>query len=338
MVLNVHTFFAPPQLYLSVGQALGEGVGIDFLREATSISCVNLFVLISGYFGIKWKAKSIASLIFQVYFWIFLVYLTSIIFITGTFDLRDFVYRLNGLMTGYWFIPCYLGLYIMAPLLNAFVDISSKNKMYLFLIVFYIYQLWNQTLSASNNFLNGYSVLSFCGLYMIGRFISKYRISEANFFAKKWKIFAYIVIVTLIIAISSFLLGALLKNGGTRIMSGLPLALIYNNPFVIIQSILIFIFFLKLNIQNRFINWCAAGALAIYLLHMHPDIKEMFYSYAQSLYQCSLLEHYLSLILLFICVALVALPVDWVRRLTFEKIYSVCSGYLKKCYSKVSKK
>ena len=57
MVLNLHSFWGYVHNHGSVVfQAF------DFFRESTSICAVNVFILISGYFGIKWKVKSFFNL------------------------------------------------------------------------------------------------------------------------------------------------------------------------------------------------------------------------------------------------------------------------------------
>lgn len=121
MVVNLHTSFMPEELSLDT---LTPVIGLDFFRESTSISSVNLFVLISGYFSIKWKYKSFASLIFQVFFWVFLIY--GLLLVVGIidFNLKDFIFRINCLATAYWFVTAYIGLYLLAPIFNGFAEAS----------------------------------------------------------------------------------------------------------------------------------------------------------------------------------------------------------------------
>ena len=70
MILNLHSFW---------GYNHGSGIvqALDFFRETTSICAVNVFLLISGYFGIKWKWKSFYNLIFQIFFYSFGIYLVA---------------------------------------------------------------------------------------------------------------------------------------------------------------------------------------------------------------------------------------------------------------------
>lgn len=45
---------------------------LNFELKSVSFICVHCFILISGYFGIRWKWNSFLSLIFQILFWFFL--------------------------------------------------------------------------------------------------------------------------------------------------------------------------------------------------------------------------------------------------------------------------
>lgn len=323
MVLNVHTFTAPDDLdILTMGGGNFARLLIDFFREASSISCVNLFVLISGYFSIKWKVRSISSLIFQVYFWIFLVAGISLIIGHSTISISKICGYLMGIMNGYWFVGAYLGLYILAPILNAFVEKSTMRQFKWYIIIFYIF-FTIDALPYSTGYTNsGYSIYSFVGLYLIGQYIKRSDVGSLSLFQSKSKILLCILGVTLLIAISGLAVCAIFHRGGADLQL-FPLSPIaYNNPLVIVQSILIFMFFYKLNIKSNFINWCAAGALAIYLFHMHPDIKQDYYGFARALYDESVFTQYLSIITLFIAIAIIAIPVDKLRAWIFDRLYN----------------
>ena len=44
------------------------GTLFDLQLRSISFVCVNCFILISGYFGIRWKLKSFSNLLFQILF------------------------------------------------------------------------------------------------------------------------------------------------------------------------------------------------------------------------------------------------------------------------------
>ena len=45
-----------------------KAVGVASLKSLSFI-CVNCFIIISGYFGIRWKWKSLCNYLFQIAFW-----------------------------------------------------------------------------------------------------------------------------------------------------------------------------------------------------------------------------------------------------------------------------
>ena len=86
------------------------------------VVAVNVFVLISGYFSIKIKMKSVMGLLIQTEFY---AVLAIIIYAIITMLCEEEPLRfgvIKGLVpfhpTGLWFIPCYAKLMILSPLLN----------------------------------------------------------------------------------------------------------------------------------------------------------------------------------------------------------------------------
>ena len=104
--------------YYSIG--LEEGTAADYstyqllgfsLMKCVSMVCVNMFILISGWYSIKPTVRGLIKLTFQIWFFSIPTYLC----IVCLYD--DTVFSLNILLHllifgGYWFIPAYLLLYI----------------------------------------------------------------------------------------------------------------------------------------------------------------------------------------------------------------------------------
>ena len=120
MVLNLHSFS---------GYNNGEGFlqALDFFRESTSICAVDTFILISGYFGIKWRKKGIFNLLFQVLFYSFTVY--GVCVLTGIlqFDRSEFFHCFKAFYDSWGFITSYIFLYFVSPWLNAFAKKHEKK-------------------------------------------------------------------------------------------------------------------------------------------------------------------------------------------------------------------
>lgn len=325
MILSLHSFRDPVTLSLST---LTLRTFVDFFREALSISAVNIFILISGFYSIKWKTKSISSLLFQTYFFIFLIY--GMLLLTGsiTFNLKTFFLRLNGIAVAYWFITAYVGLYILSPVLNAFAEKVTRKQFLVFLVVFYLVQFYYQ-LFFNPNYASGYSILSFSGLYLIGRFLNLHPGNQtANTATHKQKNIQHIIaflIITFLITVLAIALKINLSDEGGSIKKDHLFGFIYNNPLVIIQSIVIFLIFKNYNIRSKFINYCASSVLAIYLVHMHPDIKQLFYHYTTSLYDHAFIMQTILLIGLFAVIFVLSILLDKIRIALFNRLYLIAA-------------
>lgn len=97
---------------------------------------VNLFFLLSGYFGIKFKLKKILLLLGKVYvFWgigIILKIMTGM----STYELIvPEMKRWIFCITEYWYIIVYIVLTFLSPLLNCIVERISEKQ-----IVFFMFQ------------------------------------------------------------------------------------------------------------------------------------------------------------------------------------------------------
>ena len=121
-----------------------------------TIVCVNLFILISGWFGIKSSVKGLSNFIFQCAFFLFGSYVIMLVCHLTTFSVKGFL-SCFCLTRGNWFIQAYVGLYILSPVLNAYIEKESKNHFRNFLIIFYLLQtIWGRR-GALPCILQGYS-------------------------------------------------------------------------------------------------------------------------------------------------------------------------------------
>ena len=74
-----------------------------------------------------------------------------------------------------WFIKAYMGLYILSPILNAFVNNTEKKTFKNVLISFFVFQtIYSWISDGAVFFENGYSTISFIGLYLLARYTKIY--------------------------------------------------------------------------------------------------------------------------------------------------------------------
>lgn len=97
----------------------------------------------------------------------------------------------------------------------------------------------------------------------------------------------------------------------------------YDNPLLIIQTVLYFLFFSTLNIKSKFINNVASCTLGIYLIHDNPHVIE----YIFKLFKINVLTSYNSSIFIKLFIVAVALfiicyIIEFIRQKVFKYIYN----------------
>ena len=320
MILNLHSFW---------GYQHGSGVwqALDFFRESTSICAVDCFVLISGYFGIKWKFKSFFNLIFQIFFYSIGIYLVAVGIGVVNWSFMEFALRFACLFTSSWgFVINYIILYFCAPVLNVFSENKTSRELLIYIIVFFV----------AINFVSlpESSFFTYALVYLIGRFLNKINISTIEYPARKAYWGATVIIFLLVYG----LLYKTLHISDPKTINKLPIGVLgfaYSSPFVILQAVFLFICFARMNFYSKIINWCAASSFAIFLIHMHPTIKKIgYYSFTSELYELPVLQHILYLILLIIFVFFMSIAVDKIRLLVSNFLYHILETLIKLIPSK----
>lgn len=255
------------------------------LFECLSAVAVNVFVLISGWFGMKFKWKSVLNILFQCFFYavcilaFFCFYDNTVISGKVLFD-QLYPGRL------FWFVPAYLGLLILSPVLNGFIENSSKESFRTVLVVYMCFQLvygWflHDVGDFVDGFNEGYSLLSFIGLYLLARYARIHRPAVSCMSAGK-DMLVYLVasLATGALIIASTYADGHFILGGSRYKF-----LEYNSPFLIIASISLLLAFSKFRMPYlKLVNYLASSSFAIYLIHINPLIFPHYKELMKNLY------------------------------------------------------
>ena len=243
-----------------------------FLRgisESLSEVCVNTFVLISGWYGIKVRTVRFVELIFQVLFVSVFIYTTMrILGIIQSMNVNEWIELVLIKHRGYWFVKAYIILYLFAPVLNTFVDNVSRIQLKNFLIAFFVIQVIYGFYHYGGWYAGGYSPLSFMGLYLLARYMRIYPNKYMQF--KKYTDLSLYLGISVFTAICSLALTYVFDKGGTVLF-------LYSSPLVILSSVFFFLFFTKLSFHSRIVNWVAASCFAVYLVHNSPYIFHPYY-------------------------------------------------------------
>ena len=255
---------------------LGEPSALDFneaplgniLRvflESLTIVGVNCFILISGWFGIRPKTKRVAELLFQCVFFCCLLYGAGLLF-GIPFSRRAALKNLFLAGQLNWFIKSYLVLYILSPLMESFINTTSKRTFATVIISFFVFQsFYGWLFPVAEFFKNGYSAVSFMGLYLLARYVRTYhpRMTEMRPIAD-FTAYSFLSIITTCMFI-------LTRVRGIPVLSAVDW-FAYCSPIVIASSLFIFLFFAKLQFQSVSVDALARSSYAVYLFHVHPCV------------------------------------------------------------------
>ncbi len=227
--------------------------------QSISIVCVDVFVLISGWFGIKASFKGFASFVFQCAYFMFGIYAVMLISGMATFSFKG-LSECFCLTTFYWFVTSYVGLYIVSPILNAFIEKASKRQYTYVLIAFFLFQTIFGWRNSAPYFQRGYSAFSFIGLYLLARYVKLFYYQSIN------KLTGGVLYVLSVSANTIFFF--------LMVRFNIPIdPYVYVSPIVIIGALGLLLFFSRIKIgTNKYINFIAKSAFAAYLLHQNPNL------------------------------------------------------------------
>lgn len=274
---------------------------------------VNCFILISGYYSIRFKWKSLLNLYLTCAFYGLLGYLAYLVWGEGHFGGGILWNTLFIFSHGdWWFISCYLCLMFLSPILNAGMNHLEKGTYITALIlltILNVYFGYCWKLDAFN--ATGYTTMQFIYVYMIGGYIKRF-ITIDSLSNYRW------------VLISIYIISDLLWAGLSVLNNLRPFGYVdyvYNNPLILIASISFFGFMMSFRFKNVWVNWLSGGVLAAYLLQDHQLVRPLLYPLvAKWLLPLPLSIQYLSLVGVSVAFLLLILLLDKIRQIPQDRI------------------
>ena len=298
---------------------------------------VNLFILISGYFGYKSKFKisKLLALNNATWFYTILITIIALIFLNISFTKLELLKNFLPIDFGtYWFIITYMLLYLISPILNTFINNSTKEKHLIVLIILFIVLSIIPTLTHGEvlDVVRGYSLYNFILLYLLGAYLSKYKIE----YKTKYLLIIFISMCTL--NILGYYLGChLIDSTKNSLLNYLGISLrdgyiTYSNPLVIVQATSFLLLFKKIKLKSKLINFIATNVFGVYLIHDNYILRDL---YTKMPLSKTSLNVILIGILFTIIVFVLCTIIEILRKLLFKLIYNLkISNYLRPKYTK----
>ena len=301
--------------YINEEDLAGGGGCTRLLINQFCLVCVNVFVMISGWFGIRASWKGAGKLLFQVLY--VTLFCAVVFFALGQpVSLKKDIlpYLLFG--SAYWFVVSYLVLYALSPVLNSFIEHASPRQFRNVLIAWFSVEVIYGFLLDAGYFHYGFSPMSFAGLYLLARYVRLY----------PGKLFALGIGADFAIYCSLTILSAVLFWFGYK-WFGMGFHLNhYDSPLAILAALFFLLAFSKMDFQSGIVNWLASSAFAIYLFHEHALVSPWYHQlFSEAGSRVSSAAYYPLSFLLILGIAIGCILADKPRMLIWSLVAGKCN-------------
>lgn len=318
---------------------------VSWLLEAFFLVATNVYVLISGYFGVEAgnnrKEKRFGILLKPLNVWVQVWFYSVVIgfgaFIVGAqqFDVYQFInYILPITREHYWFATSYVILCLFVPFLNYGFDKLEKKDIKALLLVMLIIFCFSKTFIPIQFPWDkyGYDFSWFVVLYITGAYIKKYGISAIN---GKGRALVLYIASCMVIYLSFFTIRLIYLRYGI-LEDQINYGYTYNFLFCYLGAIGLFMLFKNYNtdkstqeIGTRVPEWLKSVVLrfsratfGVYLIHEHINIRSNWIKLfnTEEALAGSTIGFLFNFIVAVLSVYCVCSVIDIVRALLFEKI------------------
>lgn len=252
------------------------------ILKTVSITCVNCFVFISGYFMCDSNVnyKKLLGLWLQVEIYSVGVYilLCSLPQINVNFEWKVLFNQMFPVLSNqYWFFTDYLLLVVIAPILNTVIENLTKEKHLKAIILLLFIFSFLPTINVFGDPFGtnkGFSLIWFSVLYLIAAYIKMYQVPKLKYgriyLSLTLLLFGIITCCDVFSSMFSYI--AIIPN----------LLLTYNSILVVIISLSLFLGAVsteKKNISGSIITKMAKLSFGVYLLHEHSSLREILWEW-----------------------------------------------------------
>ena len=219
---------------------------------------VPLFVLISGYFGIRFSLKGLMRLCSKGYFYFVPLAVIPMV-LTHSGGVKDilksiFIFGFDA----QWYLNTYLYLFLFSPIINRYLEnITKSQRLYLLAILTFMSVYIGNVTEGDVCLVEGKNLTNFLLLYTLGNSLRHYQehingCSQFKLVITYLLFNAFLVIGFMYIPIIA---GKIWKYSYA-----------YDSPIIMVNSVWMFAIFSKLDVKSRFVNWMGSGVFACYLL------------------------------------------------------------------------
>lgn len=277
--------------------------------QSLAVPMVNCFVLITGYFMIERKElsfrKPVELLLITAWYGV-ASYVISLFYGIHSFSMSGILYAVIPFFAGRrWFVETYIILILIAPFISRMLNVIGKTAFELLIVIQVIlFSIWYSIGSSAPLLDDGYGIINFITLYMIGAYLKLY----AN--SSRWILKSVCQGVVLYLSCSAitFCAGLFMNSFGYAFFTN------------IMGAVALFVTFLYIDFgHNKIINHISSYALDVYFVHSDANTSKILFQVAlkSTLIGNSILVFPHLVVTLFL-IYLLGIGAGWIRKTFFE--------------------
>lgn len=304
------------------GSFAGGGINAWLAIAADSIGNIGVscFILISGYFGVKWNTKKMIKLDLMLIFycWAGLAFRLAWGTAGGGETILSYLFPVIGKYS--WYFTCYFALAALSPFLNETIEKLGEQRLRQLIVVMLI------IFSGVTTFFffditgdSGKGIVHMVMLYLLGRYL---RISGAVGRYAKGKLaaaFAAVAAVNIALNGALYLVTGTVQNRFAR----------DNTLFIIAEAVLAFLIFADMRFENGGVNRIASYVPAVFIMEWTLRECTIYYLFDYQRWNESGIYHLILIALAFAMIAagsavealrrtLLHRPEEWLAELLYR--------------------
>lgn len=291
---------------------------------------VSIFILISGYFGIKPSVDKIVRLVMTTTFYSVSSYLIFVIIGEDAFVGKELIRSMMPVLSRkYWFMSVYIVIMIFSDYINSIIKVLKRE--YFERLLFLMFAVFSVIPTITFLHIMGDDGKGICNMlmvYLVGQYIAAYQAcSKTEKYYIKWVLAVFVLGFCL-----NFSTGYFIHRADSIYA---PFAK-DSSVVTMVLSILIFQLVLKFDFKNRIINLIGRHVIAAYLFE-EAVRKVILLKY--DLWSIRGAWYYIFLLMLFaLAVVVICVMIDIIRNNIFDSFEKRTGKYCTRIYSLIISK
>lgn len=223
---------------------------------------VDVFVLITGYFGIRKRSNAFVKTLSLCIF--YALVLNILVAINGScFSFKEVLMPLSN--SPWWFLKVYMLLVLIAPVIEKYIKNASEKDFIIILGVAFLFDVYfGFFLHLTPYYNHGYDIFNFILVYLLGCLLRRdYKLITA--FKERPLLPSLTFLVCCVIRYKVQPITSLTWTD-------------YNSPLNLLMALSVFSLFLKLRVPNKLtkpIMFLSSSAVTVYLITDYEGIREL---------------------------------------------------------------